>query len=201
MILTRVESAEEKDERQLVAQVAQGDQLAYKRLFDTHAGRVFNTVLRILGNRQDAEDVTQDVFFTLWRKARTIRGESRLSTWLYRVAVNTAINARKRRGSYSDPKVVTSFDDPGNLNVPASSNVQPDRQQQIKSAQVELAELLAGLPEKQREVYLLHKMEGLSYKEIAEELNLTLPAVESAMHRAKVKLQELMVKKFRKQRK
>ncbi len=201
MILVRVESAEERDERQLVAQVAQGDQLAYRRLFDTHAQRVFNTILRILGNWQDAEDVTQDVFFTFWRKAKTIRGESKLSTWLYRVAVNKAINARKRGGSYADPKVVISLDDPGNLDLAASSNVRPDRQQQMKSAKLELAELLAGIPEKQREVYLLHKMEGFSYKEIAEELNLTLPAVESAMHRAKVKLQELMVKKFRKQRK
>jgi RNA polymerase sigma-70 factor (ECF subfamily) len=201
MLASRVDYISDSSEADLLAEVASGNQTAYRQLFDKHIGFVYNAVLRILGNRQDAEDVTQDVFFTLWRKARSIRGESKLSTWLYRVAINKAINARKRRGSYADPRVVTSFDDPGNQNIPASANAQPDRQQQMKSAKLELAELLAGLPEKQREVYLLHKMEGLSYKEIAEELNLTLPAVESAMHRAKVKLQELMVKKFRKQRK
>lgn len=201
MLTAGVNSIQDMDERELVALVAQGDRAAYRTLFDRHAVRVLNTAMKILGNRQDAEDITQDVFFTFWKKAGSIRGDSQLSTWLYRVAINKAINARKHTGVWSGLKGMFSLDEDSSYELPAPSESRPDRQQEMKAAENQLAELLSELPQRQREVYLLHKLEGLSYKEIAEELGLTLPAVESVMHRAKVKLQKLMLKRYKKSRK
>ncbi len=192
------------DELQLLRKTARSDRTAFKQLFDRHGGKVYSVCLKISGNRQDAEDLTQDVFFTLWTKAKTIRGEAKLSTWLHRVAVNKAINLKKQGGAVGRIRKLISLDEhqeDGSRELAAPAGSQPDRQQEIKTARLELADLLATLPPKQREVYLLHKLEGFSYKEIAAELNLSLAAVESAMHRAKINLQKAMVKKFKKARK
>ena len=85
--------------------------------------------------------------------------------------------------------------------LPAPESSQPDTQLESKEAKVQLAELMGDLPERQQEAFLLHKLEGLSYKEIAEEMGLSLPAVESLIHRAKLKLKEKLVKKSQQQRK
>jgi RNA polymerase sigma-70 factor (ECF subfamily) len=201
MLKPMLKSARGEKERELIRATAAGDRSAYRQLFERHAARVFSVAWRILGNRQDSEDVAQEVFLTLWRKAGTIRGEARLSTWLHRVAVNKALNARKRGGILDGLRVIFSLEDAPEAELSAPADSQPDRQQEMSSARVELTELLAQLPARQREVYLLHKLEGLAYREIAAELNVTLPAVESLMHRAKVKLQKEMLKKHRKRRK
>lgn len=200
-MLSRVKYIEDRNEAELLAEVAAGNQAAFRQLFEQHASFVYNTVVKILGNRQDAEDVAQDVFFTLWKKAGSIRGESKLSTWLYRVAVNKAINARKRGGVAGELRQLLSIDDVSTLDLSAPEETRPDRHQEQQAARDELGELMAGLPERQREVYLLHKLEGLSYKEIAAQLDITLSSVESIMHRAKVKLQKQMLKKYKKTRK
>jgi RNA polymerase sigma-70 factor (ECF subfamily) len=198
MLNSRVKSINDTDELQLVANVAKGDHVAYRQLFEQHAARVYNVALKILGNEQDAEEVTQDVFVTLWKKAKSIRGESKLSTWLHRVAVNMAINARKKGGMLSTLKQILSLEDSPELEISAAESTRPDRQVEMKSARMELAELMSRLPTSQRQAYLLHKLEGLSYKEIAEQMNTTVSAVESLMHRAKTKLQKVMIQQHRK---
>jgi RNA polymerase sigma-70 factor, ECF subfamily len=188
-------------ERELIHRVAAGERSAFKQLYDTHSPRVLSLLLRLVGNRDDAEELVQDVFLSFWNHAESLRGESKLSTWLYRVAVNRAINFKKRGGLLFQIKQLFSLEtDEESLidRLPASESDSPDRQLEMKQAQTQLADLLATLPERQREVFLLHKLEGLSYNEIAEELHVTLGTVESLMHRAKENLQKVMLKKVRK---
>jgi len=192
------------DERELIAAVAKGDRSAFKTLFDRHSPTTYSLCLRLLGNSDDAHEVAQDVFVTLWQKAESLRGESKLSTWLHRVAVNKSINFRKRGGLLSKIKQIISIDtDEVSLEqqLPAPESERPDRQLETAEARIELAELMANVPERQRTVYLLHKLEGLSYQEIAEQLNLTIPSIESLMHRAKENLQKAMLANFHKRRK
>lgn len=192
------------DERELIVAVAKGDRAAFKTLFDRHSPTTYNLCLRLLGNPDDAHEVAQDVFVTLWQKAASLRGESKLSTWLHRVAVNKSINFRKRGGLLSKLKQIVSIDtDEVSLEqqLPAPETDRPDRQLETAEARIELAELMANVPERQRTVYLLHKLEGLSYQEIAEQLNLTIPSIESLMHRAKENLQKAMLANFHKRRK
>ncbi|MCX6831853.1 MAG: RNA polymerase sigma factor [candidate division Zixibacteria bacterium] len=201
MLDTTVHSDVNIQERELIRKVAAGERLAFKRLFDMHSPRVYSLLLRLVGNRDDAEELTQDVFLSLWRHAESLRGESKLSTWLYRVAVNKAINFKKRSGLFFQIRQLFSLeaDDESIIDrLPAAAADSPDRQVEIREAQIQLADLLGTLPHRQREVYLLHKLEGLSYNEIAEKLYVTLGTIESLMHRAKENLQKVMLKKARK---
>ncbi len=192
------------DERELIACVAKGDRSAFKTLFDRHSPTTYNLCLRLLGNVDDAHEIAQDVFVTFWQKAESLRGESKLSTWLHRVAVNKSINFRKRGGVMAKIKQIMSIDTEEvslEEQLPAPDSDRPDRQLETQEARTELAELMASVPARQREVYLLHKLEGLSYQEIAEQLSLTVPTIESLMHRAKQNLQKAMLAKFQKRRK
>ncbi len=192
------------NELELLAKVAQGDRSAFKVLFDLHSNHVYNVCYRMLGNAGDAEEISQDVFVTLWQKAKSIRGDARLSTWLHRVAVNKSINYRKRGGVFSRIKQIMSIDtEEVSLaeQLPAPEAERPDIKLESREAGEQLAELMAEIPERQREIYLLHKLEGLSYKEIAEEMNITLASVESLVHRAKLNLQKVMLRRFKNRRK
>jgi RNA polymerase sigma-70 factor (ECF subfamily) len=204
MLNAAVRDDQNKDEAVLLQQVASGSRVAFKILFDAHSTAVLNLSMRLTGNRDDAEEIAQDVFIALWKNAGLIRGDSKLSTWLYRVTMNRAINFRNRGGIFSQVKQLLSLDtDAGALaeQLPAPETAQPDRQLEQKRASVQVADLLAELPKRQREIYVLHKLEGLSYKEIADELRISLASVESVMHRAKENLRKFMVKSFKKGRK
>jgi RNA polymerase sigma-70 factor (ECF subfamily) len=203
MILPVVKYTQNSEEHRLVRQVADGDSSAFKRLFDTHSEQVYNLSLKLLTNRDDAEELTQDVFFTLWRKAGEIRGDSALSTWLYRVTFNKAMNIRKRGGAWGNIRRFFSIEQEPEMAVTleASPNTRPDRQREIAEARTTLAELLSSLPGRQGEIFALHKLQGMSYKEIAAELGLSLSAVEAAMHRARTNLQKAMLKKHQKSHK
>jgi RNA polymerase sigma-70 factor (ECF subfamily) len=201
MLDTRVHDITDIQEQELIRRVAAGERVAFKQLFDLHSPRVHNLLLRLVGNNDDAEELTQDVFLSLWKHADSLRGESKLSTWLYRVAVNKAINFKKRSGLFFQIKQLFSLDADNESiidQLPAAAADSPDRQIEIREAQIQLADLLGTLPRRQREVYLLHKLEGLSYNEIAEQLHVSLGTIESLMHRAKENLQKVMLKKVRK---
>lgn len=192
------------NELELLAKVAQGDRSAFKALFDAHSNHVYSVCFRMLGNPGDAEEISQDVFLTLWQKANSVRGEAKLSTWLHRVAVNKSINYRKRGGVFSRIKQIMSIDtEEISLaeQLPAPDSERPDMKLESREAGEQLTDLMKELPERQREIYLLHKLEGLSHKEIAEEMDLSLSSVESLMHRAKQNLQKVMLKRFKNRRK
>jgi RNA polymerase sigma-70 factor, ECF subfamily len=201
MLDTTVHGVTDIQELELIRKVAAGERLAFKQLFDSHSPRVYSLLVRLVGNRDDAEELTHDVFLSLWKHAKSLRGESKLSTWLYRVAVNRAINFKKRGGLLFQVKQLFTLeaDDESIIDrLPAAAADSPDRQLEMREAQIQLTDLLGTLPHRQREVYLLHKLEGLSYNEIAEELHVTLGTIESLMHRAKENLQKVMLKKVRK---
>ena len=203
MMPDTVEYAQDMNERQLLLAVADGDPLAYKRLYDQHCSQVYNLALKLVGNPQDAEDLAQDVFVTFWNEAKKIRGDSKLSTWLYRVTFNKSLNLKRRGGVWGKVRKFFSIEEETDAldNLPAPSQSRPDRQHEIKEAKTTLAELVAELPGRQGEVFLLHKLQGLSYKEIAAELGISMSAVESAMHRAKMGLQEAMLQRHKRERK
>jgi RNA polymerase sigma-70 factor (ECF subfamily) len=141
-------------------------------------------------NQADADDVTQEVFIELFRSMNRFRGESRLSTWIYRISVNKSLEHLRRKkqkkwfGLWNKPdegdaieKNLPDFDHPGVL---------AENRERAKI----LAWALDKLPENQRIAYTLHKIEGLGYQEIAEVIQVSLSAVESLMHRARHNLQK-----------
>ncbi len=141
----------------------------FEEIYREFKGKVFSTAYRILSNYADAEDATQDVFVKVFKKLGSFRGEAQLSTWIYRIAVNTCIDFRARRNRTQTQPLL---DEAARLSVPLS-----------------LGRLVEGflprLPPGCREVFILHDIQGLKHSEIARVLGITAGASKSQLHRAR----------------
>jgi RNA polymerase sigma-70 factor (ECF subfamily) len=181
---------------ELIQEIAAKDHTAFKVLVDRYQALVVNTCYNLLGNRQDAEDVAQEVFVKVYQEARGFRAESKISTWLYRIAVNLSLNHRRKQkwDRYLDIFAFSKDrrENPAEV-LEAPEEDRPDRQLEKKERSRILREALETLPGRQRVAMILHKFEGLSYQEIAEVLQTSLSAVESLIHRGKVNLQKKLL--------
>jgi len=181
------------NDEKLIQKIIEKDHQAFKLLVDQYQHLVLNTCYNLIGNRPDAEDVAQEVFFQVYKSAREFRGEAKLSTWLYRIAVNRSLNFirdKKRFGWLKSLSSLLEGEQQKVADVPASNSDRPDIALEEKERSVIVQKAIDSLPEKQRAVFVLHKYEGLSYQEIAEISEHSLSSVESLIHRAKLNLQK-----------
>ncbi len=183
----------------LVERAKAGDTAAFEQLVKQYDRQIFRTAQHITQNREDAEDITQDVFFKAFQKLDQFQGNSKFSTWLVRIAVNESLmRLRKRKTSRTvsmDQDVET---DEGS--IPRDfAEWRPNPEQNY--SQSELAEILrktiAGLPPGFRTVFTLRDIENLSTEETAEALGLSVPAVKSRLLRARLQLRERLSRYFR----
>lgn len=178
------------NETELIEQLKQGDNTAFKTIVEQWKDMVYNTILGIVQNETEAEDLTQDVFIKVFEKIGTFKGDAKFSTWLYRIATTTALDhlrskKRKKRfgflqslgGSGDEKESIPDFHHPG---------VSLDN----KERAAVLFKAIDALPENQKTAYTLHKLEGLSYRDVSEVLNTTVSAVESLMSRANQNLRK-----------
>jgi RNA polymerase sigma-70 factor (ECF subfamily) len=165
----------------LLAKFLDGDPSAFDELMARHEDRIFGLCLRMLASREDALDATQDTFLTLYRKGRQYSGRSRLSTWLYRVAINTCHDhLRKRSRRHTTPMPEGS--DPPDASVQDmfdSVELRPD-----------IVEALAAIPKEFRSAVLLVDVEGLALEEAADILRIPLGTVKSRTYRGRRLLAE-----------
>jgi RNA polymerase sigma factor (sigma-70 family) len=169
--------------------------LEFRRVFETYKNRVFNTALGLVQNRHDAEDVTQEVFVNLHQTLSTFKGQSQLSTWIYRITVNKSLDFLKARQAKKRSGFVISLfgsktDDDRPIDVP--DFVHPGVQMERQEAATALFRAINQLPEQQKVAFTLSKVEGLSYQEIADVLQTSIPSIESLLFRAKQNLQKLL---------
>lgn len=160
---------------------------------DNHKGLVFNTSLGIVQNTADAEDIAQEVFIQVFHSIHDFKGDSKLSTWLYRIAVTKSLDhlrAKKRKKRFAF--VQNLFGEDNELTAEQATFVHPGVQLENKEKAAVLFKALARLPENQKAAFVLHKTEGLSYQEVAETLNISVSSVESLMFRAKNNLQKYL---------
>lgn len=182
-------------QNKLVAELKKGDTRAFGTLIQMHQKTVFNTCLNIMSQTQDAEDLTQEVFAEVFRSISKFRGDSKLTTWIHRIAINKCmeeIKSRKRQkraGFFSFKK---SLDDPKVMNIGSSQFHPGVALENIEKAKV-LYKKIEELSPNQRIAFTLSHMEGRSYKEIAEIMNLSLSAVESLVFRARTALKSKIV--------
>lgn len=177
----------------LAVRAAAGDPGAFDALVVLYSERVFSVAFRMLGDRAEAEDLAQEVFVTLHHALPGFRGESKLSTWIYRITKNRCLNRlkflkRRKVGELADiddPGVARSCFDPATLRAGAQD---PHRKLQNAELSVLIERSLLGLPEEQRELVVLRDLEDLSYEEIVEITGLPLGTVKSRLHRARAAL-------------
>jgi len=146
-----------------------GADIDFEQLYETYRGRVFSTAYRMLSNRADAEDVTQDIFIKVFKKLSSFRGDSAVSTWIYRIAVNACLDFRRRRRL----RQAVSLDDG----------------LEVGSVPLSVAKLVESTVPKMadgyRKVFVLHDIQGLKHCEIAKILGITDGASKSQLHRAR----------------
>ncbi len=183
-------------ERSLLRRLVDRDERAFRELIDEHRDRVFNITYRMLGNRAEAEDVAQEVFITVFKQIENFRGDSKFSTWLYRVTVNHCKNRIKylarRHDRDRDELDETSQQQNGAVNGTPVRIKNPDTA--LESAQMEklLQEAIASLDDEQRAVVILRDVEDLSIEEICEITGLPDGTVKSRLHRARLVLRKKM---------
>jgi RNA polymerase sigma factor (sigma-70 family) len=170
-----------------------GDDEAFRKLVEMFQDRVFNTCLGFLESREEAEDVAQETFVEVHRSIKGFRGDARLSTWIYRIAATKSLQVirskrRKKRFAFflrgrESNDVMESVADPADNNHPLAQIENKERAEIVYSA-------IDKLPDSQRVACILNKIEGLSYEEVADVMNVSLSSVESLLHRAKSNLRK-----------
>jgi RNA polymerase sigma-70 factor, ECF subfamily len=183
--------AEEDPDAELVARWQAGDPRSFERLVRRHERSVFGLLYRMLGNREEAEDASQEAFLSLHRHGHRFRREARFSTFLYRVAANAALNRRRTLGRARARERELALRQAAGVQLPS---VPRDPEDATHGAEVQnqVQEALLQLPEDLRVAVVLYDVEGQSYKEIAEILGIPEGTVKSRIHRARHGLRQIL---------
>jgi RNA polymerase sigma-70 factor (ECF subfamily) len=171
-------------ETALVARARAGDVDAFEQLAGAHADRLFAVLLRLLGDRAEAEDVAQEVMLRAWRGKSGFLGQSLFFTWLYRIAIN---EANRSLGKRSRTPGWTSIDD-AVVQLPAAAREEPSRRLEQAELREALSQALVRLPPDYRIAVVLHDVEGLSARQAAEVAGCGEAAFKSRLHQARLRI-------------
>jgi RNA polymerase sigma-70 factor (ECF subfamily) len=171
-------------DRELVARWQAGDESAFEELVRVHQRRVFGLLYRMMGSREEAEDVAQETFLSLHRHGRSFRGESRFSTFVYRVAANAALNRRRTLGRSRTRAQRLEVRQAAGEHLPSAPRGPEDAAQGSEMA-VLVQQALQRLSPEMRLPLVMYEMEGLSYGEISQSLGMPEGTVKSRIHRAR----------------
>ncbi len=182
-------------EIELIQGLRNGDEAAFKFLVDNYKDRVFNTAIGIVQNAEDAEDVAQEVFIQVFRSIHSFKAESKLSTWMYRITTTRSLDllrSRKSKKRFGFLQRLFGDDNEPLYEIPDFNHpgVAMDRKENASK----LFKAINQLPENQKTAFTLHKLEDLSYQEISDIMQTSVPAIESLMHRAKQNLRKILEK-------
>ena len=188
-------------EAKIIKKLIEGDETAFKQLVTKYQQLVVNTCYGMVNNTEDAEDIAQEVFIEVYRSIHKFRADSKLSTWLYRIAVNRSLNFirdnKKNRWFQSfEDAVKTKNSEIPKLTGSVTENPEYDLENQQRANM--LHEAINTLPENQKIAFSLNKYEDLSNNEISEVMDLSLSSVESLLHRAKKNLQKKLYACYKK---
>lgn len=176
------------DETELISKCQQGDQNALKEIFDRYHKKVYRIAYGMVRQREDALDIVQEVFTKLFHSIRNFKGRSKFYTYLYRMAVNTAIDHTRRMGKFS----AVSLDEDGAFQPSDTAEKRPDRIFLHKELKGKVKLALEKLPVDQRTALVLREVESLSYQEIAEAMGCSIGTVMSRLHYGRKKMQEML---------
>jgi RNA polymerase sigma-70 factor (ECF subfamily) len=185
----------DEDERGLIERLKTGDHAAFERLFERYANTVYRQALRLLDQQSEAEEVVQEVFLTVYEKAHSFRGQSAFATWLHRITVNAALTRRRQRKRSEElsledslPRLRDDGDYPGKPAIDWSNA--PEERLASEEIQQLIQDAIVQLPPMDKAVVRLSDLEDLSDREIGTALGLSVGAVKSRLHRARMFLRE-----------
>lgn len=173
----------------LVKRAQQGDTDAFASLFYAHKARIYSVCLRMTNNTAEAEDLMQDAFMQVFRKLDTFRGDSALSTWLYRIAVNTVLMHFRKKALKQ-----VSLDEPCSQDAKLVRREYGGKDDRLSGSvdRIALTRAIKELPDGYRTIFLLHEVEGYEHQEIAQLLDCSVGNSKSQLHKAKLRIRELL---------
>lgn len=189
------DNSERSSERSLVQRAQSGDEQAFGTLFELHKRRVYSVCLLMTKDVADAEDLTQEAFLQVFRTIGTFRGDAAFSTWLYRIAVNTVLMKLRRKKS----RAVVSLNEPVSPDSPSLTPEIGTRDSRLAGTidRIALLRAIENLPEGCRRIFALHEIEGYQHHEIAALLRCSIGNSKSQLHKAKLKMRDLLFPKRR----
>jgi RNA polymerase sigma-70 factor (ECF subfamily) len=173
----------------LARAAAAGDSAAFEKIYELHNRRVYSLCLRMLGNGTQAEDLTQEVFLQVFRKIGSFRGDSAFTTWLHRLTVNQVLMHFRKRGVKLEHTT-----EEGEFTNLVDTPLQSTRRISLVD-RIVLEKAIAQLPPGYRTVFVLHDVEGYEHEEIGQSLGISVGTSKSQLHKARMRLRELIMKK------
>jgi len=166
-----------------IIEASKGNVESFEDIYKAYSDFVYNVAFRVVNNMDEAQEVTQEVFITVYRKLESFKFKSSFKTWVYRITINTAINFAKKRTK--DRSRIVEFNDKNEFKTTVDSVSEEIEEEQHEKM---LSTLLEALNPDQRTCIVLRNIEGLSYQEIAESLNININTVRTRLKRAREKL-------------
>ena len=176
------------EEEALISRCQQGDQEALKEIFERYREKVYRVAYGVVRRREDALDVVQEVFIKLFRTIGNFKGKSNFYTYLYRMAINAAIDQRRRAKKFS----ALSIDQEGAFHPSDAAEKRPDAILSDKELEDKVKRAMDKLPDDQRGALILREVEGLSYQEMAESMGCSIGTVMSRLHYGRKRMQKLL---------
>jgi RNA polymerase sigma-70 factor (ECF subfamily) len=187
----------------LVERVRSKDVAAFEELLGRYENKLYRLAMRFVRNENDAQEILQDAFLSAWRNLPGFEGRAQFGSWMYRVTVNAALMFLRARSRH--PEVMLDDVEPAILHKAAEQSVhgssedwsqRPDEQLQSEELRRHIQDAADALPEGLRTVFLVRDVEGMSTEETAELLGLSLPAVKTRLHRARLAMREAIGRYF-----
>jgi RNA polymerase sigma-70 factor, ECF subfamily len=172
-----------------VQRARKGDIGSYQRIYDSYARKVLNFIYRMVHSPEEAEDLTQETFVVVYQKLRTLKDINRFEPWLFRIARNFVYQKYRKRAP-STVSIDAPNEDGRLMPEPVDGRKNPDEALQTEELEGVISDVIAGLPEKYREVFVLAALQHLSYEEIADIVGRSLPSVKTDIHRARLEVRE-----------
>jgi RNA polymerase sigma-70 factor, ECF subfamily len=180
------------DDQRLIAECLQGRTEAFGELVRRYQDRLYNSVFRFVGNAEDAYDVVQDAFLSAFQSLHAFKGGAQFFTWMYRIAVNTAITHKRKHkavlrlhtGEGDSEQTIDPAD-------PAESN-RPDYAAKMAEDEKKVHDALARLTDEHRAVLIMKDLDGMKYEEMAEVLDVPVGTIRSRIHRARMELRQFL---------
>jgi RNA polymerase sigma-70 factor (ECF subfamily) len=176
------------EETEMISRCREGDQEALREIYDKYHKKVYRVAYGVVRHREEALDIVQEVFIKLFRSIRNFKGRSKFYTYLYRMAMNTAIDHSRKSGK----RFISSLDEEGGFEPPDNLEKGPERVLLQKELEERVKRAMSKLPAEQKAALIFRDVEGLSYQEMAEAMGCSIGTVMSRLHYGRKRIQELL---------
>jgi len=181
------------DDNRLITECREGNAASFGELVSRYQDRLYNTVLRLVNNGEDARDVVQEAFLHAYQSLHSFKGDSLFFTWLYRIAINTAISMKRKQKPML--RIQATGDEKNAIDPLDSSEMsRPDYAIQLAEEEQRIHEALSKLSAEHRAVLVMKDMDGIKYEEMAEALSVPVGTIRSRLHRARLELRDILMR-------